>query len=46
MDEAKSSFKMRPWIAPWIKNNITDWGKIKSEIKDSLGDFCLERDKT
>lgn len=28
-----------------MDKGITDWGKIKTEIKDSLGDFVLERDE-
>ncbi len=29
-----------------MDKNITDWGKIKSEIKDSLGDFVWKETKT
>ena len=28
-----------------MDKNITDWGKIKSEIKDSLGDFVWKETK-
>ena len=28
-----------------LENNITDWGKIKTEIKDSLGDFVWKETK-
>ena len=28
-----------------MKRNVTDWGKIKIEIRDSLGDFIRKRTK-
>ncbi len=26
-----------------LENNITDWGKIKTTIKDALGDYVWKR---
>lgn len=26
-------------------NNVTDWGKIKTEVKDALGDFVWKETK-
>ena len=28
-----------------LDRNITDWGKIKNELKDTLGDFLWKRTK-
>ena len=28
-----------------LENNITDWGKIKSTIKDALGDYVWKKTK-
>lgn len=32
-------------LAKCLNNNITDWGKIKTSIKDDLGDFLWKRTK-
>ena len=32
-------------LSKCLNNNITDWGKIKSSIKDDLGDFLWKRTK-
>ena len=37
MDEAKNV--LDDTMARLMDNNITDWGKIKNEVKDALGDF-------
>ena len=29
------------WIPAW-RHNITDWGKIKTEVKDALGEYPVE----
>ena len=41
MDEAKAV--LDETMDYCMDKNITDWGKIKSEIKDSLGDFVCKR---
>lgn len=28
-----------------LENNITDWGKIKTEVKDALGEYLWKRTK-
>ena len=28
-----------------LQNNITDWGKIKTEVKDALGEYLWKRTK-
>ena len=43
MDEAKHN--LEDTVAHCIDKNITDWGKIKSEIKDSLGEFVWKKTK-
>lgn len=43
MDEAKHN--LEDTVAHCIEKNITDWGKIKSEIKDSLGEFVWKKTK-
>ena len=32
-------------MARLMDNNITDWGKIKNEVKDALGDFVWKETK-
>ena len=43
MDEAKQV--LNGTMERCMDKNITDWGKIKSEIKDSLGDFVWKETK-
>ena len=43
MDEAKSV--LNATMDYCMEHNITDWSKIKSEIKDSLGDFVWKETK-
>ncbi|MGN0484274.1 MAG: ribonuclease J [Lachnospiraceae bacterium] len=43
MDEAKKN--LEETVAHCMEKNITDWGKIKSEIKDSLGEFVWKKTK-
>ncbi|MBO5259608.1 MAG: ribonuclease J [Agathobacter sp.] len=43
MDEAKSV--LEETMDYCMDHNITDWGKIKNEIKDSLGDFVWKETK-
>ena len=43
MDEAKAV--LDETVDYCMDKNITDWGKIKSEIKDSLGDFVWKETK-
>ena len=37
MDEAKCV--LDDTMERLTDNNVTDWGKIKTEVKDALGDF-------
>ncbi len=43
MDEAREVVEIA--IDKCLSKNITDWGKIKVEIRDSLGDFIRKRTK-
>ena len=43
MDEAKNV--LDDTMARLMNNNITDWGKIKNEVKDALGDFVWKETK-
>lgn len=43
MDEAQSV--LNSTMEYCMDHNITDWGKIKNEIKDSLGDFVWKETK-
>ena len=43
MDEAKNV--LDDTMARHMDNNITDWGKIKNEVKDALGDFVWKETK-
>ncbi len=43
MDEAKQV--LNETMEHCMDKNVTDWGKIKSEIKDSLGDFVWKETK-
>ena len=43
MDEAKQV--LEETMEYCMTKNITDWGKIKSEIKDALGDFVWKETK-
>ncbi|MFW5646870.1 MAG: ribonuclease J, partial [Acetivibrio ethanolgignens] len=43
MDEAK--LVVEEALDKCYDKNITDWGKIKNEIKDSLGDFIWKKTK-
>lgn len=43
MEEAKHNLENT--VAKCMEKNITDWGKIKSEIKDSLGEFVWKKTK-
>lgn len=43
MDEARSI--LNDTMDRCMDKNITDWGKIKSEIRDSLGDFVWKETK-
>ena len=43
MDEAKNV--LDDTMARLMDNNITDWGKIKNEVKDALGDFVWKETK-
>ncbi len=43
MDEARSV--LDGTVAYCMEKNITDWGKIKSEIKDDLGEFVWKETK-
>lgn len=43
MDEAKKVLDES--VERCVEKNITDWGKIKSEIKDSLGEFVWKKTK-
>ena len=43
MDEAKNV--RDDTMARLMDNNITDWGKIKNEVKDALGDFVWKETK-
>ena len=43
MEEAKKLLEDKMQYC--MDKNITDWGKIKNEIKDSLGDFVWKETK-
>ena len=43
MDEAREVVEIA--IDRCLRNNITDWGKIKVEIRDTLGDFIRKKTK-
>lgn len=43
MDEAREVVEVA--IDRCLRNNITDWGKIKVEIRDTLGDFIRKKTK-
>lgn len=43
MDEARKV--LEDTVERCMDKNITDWGKIKTEIKDSLGDFVWKKTK-
>ena len=43
MDEAKNV--LDDTMARLMDNNITDWGKIKNEVKDAIGDFVWKETK-
>ena len=43
MDEAKTV--LDAVMEKCMDRNITDWGKIKNEIKDSLGEFVWRETK-
>ena len=43
MDEAKNV--LDDTMARLMDNNITDWGKIKNEVKDARGDFVWKETK-
>ncbi len=43
MDEAKNI--LDDTMDKMMMNNVTDWGKIKTEIKDALGDFVWKETK-
>ena len=43
MDEAKTVLERT--MEYCMDHNITDWGKIKNEVKDSLGDFVWKETK-
>ena len=44
MDEAKQV--LDDTVYHCVDRNITDWGKIKTEVKDSLGDFVWRKTKS
>ena len=44
MEEAQSMWWMMPLQTVWI-STLSDWGKIKNVIKDSLSDFLWKRTK-
>ena len=43
MDEARKV--LDDTVYHCMDKNITDWGKIKTEIKDSLGEFVWKKTK-
>ena len=43
MDEAKQVLDVT--MQQMMDKNVTDWGKIKSEIKDALGEFVWKETK-
>ena len=43
MDEAKTVLDRT--MEYCMDHNITDWGKIKNEVKDALGDFVWKETK-
>ena len=43
MDEAK--LIVEEALDKCYDKNITDWGKIKNEVRDSLGDFIWKKTK-
>lgn len=43
MDEAKNV--LDETMERLMDNNVTDWGKIKTEVKDALGDFVWKETK-
>ena len=43
MDEAQHL--LNEHVTDLTDRGITDWGKIKTEIKDSLGEFVWKKDK-
>ena len=43
MDEARKVLEST--VDHCMDKNITDWGKIKTEIKDSLGEFVWKKTK-
>lgn len=43
MDEAKNV--LDETMERLVDNNVTDWGKIKTEVKDALGDFVWKETK-
>jgi ribonuclease J len=43
LDEARSLIEKA--VVTCLKKNITDWGKIKGTIKDTLGDFVWKKTK-
>ena len=43
MDEAKTVLDKT--MDYCMDHNITDWGKIKNEVKDALGDFVWKETK-
>jgi ribonuclease J len=43
LDEARTLIEKA--VATCLKKNITDWGKIKGTIKDTLGDFVWKKTK-
>ena len=43
MDEAKCV--LDDTMERLTDNNVTDWGKIKTEVKDALGDFVWKETK-
>ncbi len=43
MDEAKNI--LDDTMARLMEHNVTDWGKIKTEVKDSLGEFVWKETK-
>ena len=43
MEEARQVVKEA--LVECLSKNVTDWGKIKNTIKDSLGEFLWKRTK-
>ena len=43
MDEARKIIEKA--VLACLKKNITDWGKIKATIKDTLGEFVWKKTK-